>query len=317
MFSVNAFSNGAYHYYRNNYGSSGGVQSGSAASQNFVESLKAPSVAQSQATSNEDAQEKTKRYGGFNVVVSGHKYDRPDDGSPIFGNKIDMSSKDYAEFLEYAQQQAKEGNPYTAYMGQIDPLMNTLTGVSWNNGDGKSPLEYHMQPLHHSAEEKLAYNREKAEEFMKMMDVEEQLQAEYGDDVKLVYDAQEQQYIMLRPEDQGYNNTKSVSEMWNQVYVEDIRRGFIDKDGISDILSKYGRDIEGLGHTNVLAQDAADERSSQMNAFEMMMNIRKKSDQHDSRHPLSELFDAPPASGAEMTPEEYTRFLDMQNKLVG
>ncbi|MCM5557230.1 hypothetical protein [Pleomorphomonas sp. JP5] len=126
----------------------------------------------------------------------------------------------------------RKDGAYSAYMS--DDFFYIAGG--WSNGD---PIKDIKTP---GTDEADADARLRLERLMNTVDAERKLKAQYGDDIKLVYSHTDNAYIMLTPDDARYSEMKSTESGVKDVF-EEIRRGFVNKDAVADILKKYGYEI--------------------------------------------------------------------------
>jgi len=94
-----------------------------------------------------------------------------------------------------------------------------------------------LRPTNPGADD--SFYRRRTEELMRVVGVERQLKAQYGNDIKLIYSHSDEDYIMLTPDDARYNEMNSA-ESSVQTIIDEVHRGFINEGAVSDILSKYG-----------------------------------------------------------------------------
>ncbi len=104
----------------------------------------------------------------------------------------------------------------------------------WTNGN---PLE-----LSNSETSIRDQQRSRLETLMNSVDAERKLQAEYGNDIKLVYSHVDQSFIMLTPDDAQYDTLQSA-ESGVQTVIDEVHRGFVDKTMASEILQQYGYQV--------------------------------------------------------------------------
>lgn len=216
-------------------------------------------LAVQQADEPAGSQEKTISINGLSIITSGHSADnRPgvsllrtvhdaDLQAALVGYADKAAKKDEAVQpdpdadptkqrltihggmveLEATKLDALPGGALSAYV--TDDFFRT--GGSW---DGGNPIEKSSTPEGIRADQRM-----RLEHLMNSVDTERQLRAQYGDDVKLVYSHVDQSYIMLTPDDAQYDMVESV-ESGVQTVINEVRRGYVDKDLVSDTLARYG-----------------------------------------------------------------------------
>lgn len=187
------------------------------------------------------------------VAVSGHAYDD--------ASSINIFDEKTAESLGLTHVMPAPGmetittdGPYGVTMEITGPLVGHFIdengGISglpigvkplmpiayYGVGDGEYGL---MQPLFKSNTEKHTYWRDKIGDFSQMLDTEQRLKEQYGDDVRLAYDHKAKEYIMLTPDDYGYNDAKSGEQALADLK-RDIRFTGLSRHEINDILGRRG-----------------------------------------------------------------------------
>ncbi|MCM5553897.1 hypothetical protein [Pleomorphomonas sp. NRK KF1] len=126
----------------------------------------------------------------------------------------------------------RKDGAYSAYMS--DDFFYIAGG--WSNGDPIKDIKAT------GTSEADADARLRLERLMNTVEAERKLKAQYGDDIKLVYSHTDNAYIMLTPDDARYSEMKSAESGVSDVF-EEVRRGFVNKDAVADILKKYGYEI--------------------------------------------------------------------------
>ncbi|MGB1236856.1 MAG: hypothetical protein ACPG4U_01525 [Pseudomonadales bacterium] len=178
----------------------------------------------------------TRNVRGLNVIVSGHGFER----SPASGTPLEQ----IAYTAQVREQQEKEfelrniGGPELATMIAPDePLtgFGTITPISF--------LGYEMHPaeivLSSDSSDIVNYERQLLSKFMRQMETTKALEQEYGSDIKVGFDPQQQSYVMLRPGDHHYDNLVSSQE------AHDYMKATFDDEPkryqyLGDILSRHG-----------------------------------------------------------------------------
>ncbi len=181
--------------------------------------------------------------GGVDVIVSGHSVDNREGVSLLrtVTGKMPYTPEILAQIISDSeatpgprmQETAKE-----AIIGVPDGMSLYMPVTMWRQeGDWN-----HGDPLKIPIDLGEAYFRQDVESFMKLVGVERQLKADYGDDVKLAYSHNDGGYIMLTPDDLHYDEMPSTEDGVDAI-LEEVRRGFRDPDGVRDVLAKYGYEV--------------------------------------------------------------------------
>jgi len=90
---------------------------------------------------------------------------------------------------------------------------------------------------------KLGRDREQLNEFFELMDVEKSLKQQFGDDIKLAYDHRGDNLVMVRPGQAGYDDVKTMDEVWKE------EASYLGRFGspaqFADIFAKFDRNQFG------------------------------------------------------------------------
>lgn len=174
---------------------------------------------------------------GVDVIVSGHSVDaregvsllRTVPGKLSYPPEILAQIMDDSEATPRMQEISSEAIQVPKGMSLYMPVTVWRQEGDWNHGD----------PLSIPIDLGEAYFRQDVESFMKLVGVERQLKADYGDDVKLAYSHNDGGYIMLTPDDLHYDDIPSTEDGVAPI-LDDVRRGFQEAEGVRDVLAKYG-----------------------------------------------------------------------------
>lgn len=181
--------------------------------------------------------------GGVKVAVSGHRFDTPN--ATETGPSPEMTEEEISAQNEAIQQLLSDGLKL-ATMKQgitlgdselgfgVAPMMPLSYAGVGNGGTGM------LEPLFNSQTEQREFARNKLNAFMDMLDIERDLKSQYGEDVKVFYNALDKQWTMLRPGDQFYDSDRIVS---GEQALSDLRQDI----GKSSTLGALGRhEIEAM-----------------------------------------------------------------------
>ena len=203
---------------------------------------------------------------GLSIIVSGHSVDArdgvsllrtisPSDAKSMMAMIASMEDDADRTGEDGAQQETKSGSNIIRLdmhggimeveSEALGPLPDGATSVymnedffhsngAWSNGNPieKSNLDGAV----------VKDRRTRLNTLMNSVDAERQLRARYGEDVKLVYSHSDKSYIMLTPDDAKYDTLKSAESSVQDV-MNEVRRGYIDKNTVADILQRYGYHI--------------------------------------------------------------------------
>lgn len=205
---------------------------------------------------------KTVEINGLSIIVSGHSVDERDGMSLLrtlspsasismmaviaamedsaedegvaepnpASNIIRLDKQGYVMEVETEALEALPDGATSAYMNEDF----VHTRGRWTNGH---PFE--LSNDEQSIEEQ---RRIRLETLMNSVDAERQLRAQYGQDVKLVYSHVDHSYIMLTPDDAKFDTMKSA-ESGIQGVIDEMNRGFMDKETVVNTLQRYGYHI--------------------------------------------------------------------------
>ncbi|PLX94240.1 MAG: hypothetical protein C0620_06410 [Desulfuromonas sp.] len=192
---------------------------------------------------------------GISVITSGHSLDRRD-GVSLLETVSESESQDFfSQLAACAETHESESNAAVDGAASVQnvPGMTVIESIALGplpDGVNFTYMDIDLfRPAGRWAEGPLLlqtdnesqdpYYRRRTEEYMEVVGVERQLKESYGDDVKLVYSHTDDGYIMLTPDDARYNEMHSA-EAGVQTIINEINRGFINKDAVADILADYG-----------------------------------------------------------------------------
>lgn len=146
---------------------------------------------------------------GLNVITSGHSLDAREGVS--FFETIDSSDLDMDAFNAAAETANRD---YTITVGSTTPAdalpsgaVSIYADIDLFHTDGTRGLEWTTDPEHMRD-----YVNKGVDELVDIINAEKELQAKYGDDVKLIYSHQDKGYIMLTPDDGQYKNHDFASD---------------------------------------------------------------------------------------------------------
>jgi len=183
------------------------------------------------------------------VAVGGHRYD-------LSGNE---TTEDVAQLPEMTVEEIEEQRKAVEQLlddgVQLAAMKQGLTLGRSDLGLGVAPimpLSYAgigngdmgmMQPLFHSVEEEKAFASEQLDNFIDTLDVEKGLQEKYGEDVKVFYNALDEQWTMARPGDAMYNSSQvqTGEQALNTLNLALGKGGAIDSLGRSEIESRLNQ----------------------------------------------------------------------------
>jgi len=178
---------------------------------------------------------------GHSVITAGHSIDNREGVSQI---RI-VSGKTFTIPPEMQAQIDDE-----TYTNPNLTVVSSTENTAWESGTGSyvsisytypggefvDPIS---RPIPGSEAEERAMNRQRVSEYMGIVDMEQQLKDQYGDDVKLAYSYADNSYIMLTPDDLHYDEITAASD-GVQTLLSEVRRGYIPRDQVGDILGQYG-----------------------------------------------------------------------------
>lgn len=183
------------------------------------------------------------------VAVGGHRYD-------LSGNETtedvaqlpEMTAEEIEEQRKAVEQLLEDGVQLSAMkqgltLGRSDlgfgvaPVM-PLSYAGIGNGDMGM-----MQPLFNSPAEEKAFASEQLDDFIDMLDVEKGLQEKYGDDVKVFYNALDEQWTMAQSGDAMHNSSqiRTGEQALNTLRFDLGKGGAIDSLGRSEIESRLNQ----------------------------------------------------------------------------
>ena len=198
-------------------------------------------ASESSATAAE-AKKVVERINGVDVIVSGHSVDQREGVSLLrtVSGKLSYSPELYAQIQASAESGTAMPNTFlTSTAEALGPLPPGASSAYMNITNFKPAGKWERDPLSTPIDEADAYYRQDLGKYMEVVEVERQLKAEYGNDVKLVYSHADDGYIMLTPDDLHYGEMASAEDAV-QTVLRDVRKGFVEADAVSDILGKYG-----------------------------------------------------------------------------
>ena len=199
---------------------------------------------------------------GLSIIISGHSVDARDGVSLLRTLSVSESRSMMADIASMEDSAGNEGVANSksgsniirldkqGYVMDVEaealgPLPDGATSAymnedflhsrgRWTNG--------HPFEMGNSEQAIQDQRRTRLETLMNTVDAERQLRAQYGQDVKLVYSHVDDSYIMLTPDDAKYD-TMNSAESGIQGVIDEMNRGFMDKETVVNTLQRYGYHI--------------------------------------------------------------------------
>ena len=200
------------------------------------------SAAASGAGAGPDVPERTEvTIDGVKVVVSGHSADEIEGHSLLRTLGAEEQKRLQESFIDLQSdpkafvQAVMEVTKTVPLEALPEGVSRTCMPVTYSAPTGVIGLQTHAA----DPEIRRSQEQEIVNDFFDLVDVEKQLKAEYGDDVKLAYSHADGGYVMLTPGDLHYNEIASVEQNTGQL-LEDISKGAIEFDNVHGILRERG-----------------------------------------------------------------------------
>ena len=166
---------------------------------------------------------------------------------------LNVSTEDFIAFLKASGQSTADGfddddsadpsNPYAATFAHgaathfafsaLPDLSSINSGLGWIPGDVFTSG---------SKQALLSHQRQGVEKLMGELQLEREVQNEFGPDAKIAFDKRAGNYIVLQPGDVGYDQVDSGEKALANTY-DFFRKGFADINDFADIFAKYGHSI--------------------------------------------------------------------------
>jgi|GEM_PF-2851933 len=179
------------------------------------------------------------RVRGIDVIVENHSRDihegttalsTPDgDNIESWNKRLDNVSMDVTPGMTFS-------NPVALTAADIRAYQNINTGTVHNQFSTEQQLTFYQ------AIKDLPWEQQYADDvgrYMELVGAERDLKAQYGDDIKLQYSHADNSYVMLTPDDAGYDHAASAED-GVQWIIKDVENGIIDPDMIRDAMAPYG-----------------------------------------------------------------------------
>jgi len=192
---------------------------------------------------------------GIRVLTSGHSLDNREGISLLRTAYGTESNHGFSRLVSFAQANDPNFDEHneSAVTIEGDPMMTVVESKAYGPLPAGASSTYMdidvFRPAGQWAEDPMSrsttarandsFYRRRTEELMRVVGVERQLKAQYGNDIKLIYSHLDEDYIMLTPDDARYNEMNSA-ESSVQTIIDEVHRGYINEDAVSDILSEYG-----------------------------------------------------------------------------
>ena len=173
------------------------------------------------------------RHDGFKVFL--HHPDMPVVGDPSTTSRMmtpELSTESFMALVDATSYTSSSGLASFEEGADLEAKQSAYSFESIGYIQGP-------QPLFDNAADETAWMRDQISQFADVVALERDLKAEYGDDIKLAYDADSNSYLMLRPGDVGYDQARSTDQVIDGLK-HDIRKGFVDFNSIDDILRDNG-----------------------------------------------------------------------------
>lgn len=199
---------------------------------------------------NTDEAERVTLSNGTQVAVAGHAYDNQNrmfSGEDAERLKSQMSRFRYESSEEFASSHAMtqeaEGEPLasmdlsSATFYHTEELISSLTSMSitrFVSFENATENDVGLRVLQVSDELQM-------DRLEDLLTAEKELKAIYGDDIKVAYDSQSDEIVMLTPDDVGYAQTRTGEEA-----LEEVRMAIynhtddFDVDRAKEIAEKFG-----------------------------------------------------------------------------
>lgn len=95
-----------------------------------------------------------------------------------------------------------------------------------------------MAELSQDAQTALNYDRDRVSHVMHVMKKEQQLQIQYGEDIKVGFNMAQGRYEMVRPGDEGYQDVKTGAEIQSELS-ETFNRGYLDRQDFQGVFQQH------------------------------------------------------------------------------
>lgn len=219
-----------------------------------------------------DASSDIRRIGGYEVNTTGKaavsaEYDAihrqvaemttAELSAAIKTKNLNISTEDFIAFLKSSGQTTIDGfgdeptdgtaqdpeNPYAATFSHSAATHFAFTALpdlaSIDSGLGFIPGDVFTSG---SKQALLNHQRHGVEKLMGELQLEREIQKDFGPDAKIAFDKRAGNYIVLQPGDMGYNQVDSGEKALANTY-DFFRKGFADIRDFADIFEKYGHTV--------------------------------------------------------------------------
>ncbi len=219
----------------------------------------------SQQSQHSSANDAIKRIGGHAVNTSGKaavhaEYEaiqrqisemtKAELSAALQTKNLNVSTEDFIAFLKSSGQSTADGygadaewdpsNPYETRFRHTAATHFAFTALpelsSVNSGLGFIPGDIFTS---NSKQALLSHQRQGVEKLLGELQLEQEVQKEFGADAKIAFDQRAGNYIVLKPGDIGYDQVNTGAEALSDTY-DFFRKGFADINDFADIFAKYG-----------------------------------------------------------------------------
>jgi len=136
---------------------------------------------------------------------------------------------------------------------EVTPGMTINQSVAYTKADVRAYQDINTRTLQNqfSTEQQLTFYKliddlpweqqyaDNVGRYMELVGAERDLKAQYGDDIKLQYSHVDNSYVMLTPDDAGYEHAAAAEDGVESI-IKDVENAIIDLDLVRDYMTPYG-----------------------------------------------------------------------------